>query len=208
MPTELSPWYTQFITKQNLELLVWLIGFVGLVFAKGRTTVNRLKNLEKSLNFVEKELRPNAGGSIKDKIDSLEKSVLFLKESSLENRSIILSTLKRLDERQHILLNDHECGVFETDAGGHCVWINKKYEEMTGKTLAQMHGSGWRSTIHEADLPRIIDLWEAALREKSYLEYRCRVVNSAAEELFVRCRVSPIIHGEEVLGYVGLVCQV
>jgi PAS domain S-box-containing protein len=49
-------------------------------------------------------------------------------------------------------------------ADGHIYWYNKRWYEYTGTTLAEMEGWGWQSVHDPQELPRVLALWKAALK--------------------------------------------
>jgi PAS domain S-box-containing protein len=195
-------------SKDGIAVLTTSGSIISLVYVKGRILLRKLEGLEGTLEYVEKELKPNSGGSIKDIVNDVKKSVQAIESTHMDTQKLISLALDKLDQRQRIMLNDHECGIFETDADGLCVWINKRYSELTGRSFDEMRGYGWTATIHDEDRERIQENWNSAMHSHSYFEYTYRFRKPTGEELRVSCKASPIRSNGKLLGYMGVVCPI
>jgi PAS domain S-box-containing protein len=49
------------------------------------------------------------------------------------------------------------------DADGYIFWYNRRWYDYTGTTPAQMQGWGWQSVHSVKDLPRVLEVWKAAI---------------------------------------------
>jgi len=67
-------------------------------------------------------------------------------------------------------------GILRTDVKRRCIFVNKKWCEMSGLTSDQSSGLGWLRAFHPDDRHRIFQEWEEAVREnRPYRsEYRFR----------------------------------
>ncbi len=108
-------------------------------------------------------------------------------------------------ERRFRTLADHApVGIFQTDARGHCVYVNDKWCQLTGLTPAEASGPGWAAAIHEEDRRRVADEWYTAARSgMAYSgEFRFRSpqgVTSWVQSGAVALRDD----GREVIGHLG-----
>ena len=50
-------------------------------------------------------------------------------------------------------------GIFEMDADGGCVAVNRHWQALAGMTAEQAAGSGWLDAVHPADLRKVLDHW-------------------------------------------------
>ena len=65
-------------------------------------------------------------------------------------------------------------GVFATDPEGACIYVNKKWQEITGLSMAQARGQGWAQALYPQDRDPVFREWQAAIAEDRdfSLEYR------------------------------------
>ncbi len=75
----------------------------------------------------------------------------------LEGYSAILQDLsaqQEMAERFRVLADTVPVGIFHNDADGNCVWVNRTYRDITGRTLDDALGDGWKRALapESADL--------------------------------------------------------
>lgn len=65
-------------------------------------------------------------------------------------------------------------GIYETDAEGNCLFVNKRWQEFAGMSLEQALGQGWTGAIHPDDVGTVFSEWlEATQNNRDFsLEYR------------------------------------
>ena len=66
--------------------------------------------------------------------------------------------------------------IWMSDADKRCTYVNTAWMAFTGRTLEAVLADGWRETIHADDLPRCLEVLDAAFeRHQPFtLEYRLR----------------------------------
>ena len=66
--------------------------------------------------------------------------------------------------------------IWMSDADKRCTYVNTMWRAFSGRTLEALLADGWRETIHADDLPRCLEVLEAAFarRQPFTLEYRLR----------------------------------
>jgi PAS domain S-box-containing protein len=82
--------------------------------------------------------------------------------------------LTQAEEQFRILATYAPVGIFQTDAVGDCVFVNHRWLELTGLSLAQAMGKGWVNALHPEDRERVINEWYEGVQagRDFYLEYR------------------------------------
>jgi PAS domain S-box-containing protein len=67
-------------------------------------------------------------------------------------------------------------GIFETDAGGHCTFVNTRWCELTGLAPDMALGRVWSQAVHPDDLARVAFAWDRAIEVQGEFraEYRLR----------------------------------
>src|SRR6266540_7015611 len=72
-------------------------------------------------------------------------------------------TLPNSEERFHLLSAVLPVGVFYSDAFGHCLYVNKRWQEITGSRIEECLGEGWKNGIDSQDRERVMAEWAARL---------------------------------------------
>ncbi|MCW8129581.1 MAG: CHASE domain-containing protein [Planctomycetota bacterium] len=103
-------------------------------------------------------------------------------------------------------LHDHAPIVmFHADAGGQCIYLNRKMEALTGYRNEELLGEGWKKLIHPEDAQTVFREWEAAAAQGAMFSKQYRYVRAGGEAIWVSAVAAPIREGGSVLGYVGTV---
>lgn len=66
-------------------------------------------------------------------------------------------------ERFRLLASHAPVGIFLSDQGGGCVFVNARWSEMTGLTPTEAQGAGWTHAIHPDDRDRVLAAWQQAV---------------------------------------------
>lgn len=159
---------------------------------KGLTTslvvqADQTQTNQRLLRELLAEIRPNGGSSLRDAIDRIEK----------------IQTAQT--NRQRVVLSLSQDAYFEADAQGMCLYVNHRWEELTGLTLAESRGSGWLHGITEADRALVLEEWNAAVHDRRPFRLRFRYENVVTGEItpvYVRA-VAVNDHKDGVVGYLG-----
>jgi PAS domain S-box-containing protein len=74
------------------------------------------------------------------------------------------------------ILEGSPAGAYRTDTAGRCVWVNAMWCELTGLSLEDALGDGWRRAIHPDDMERLMVEWSRLPKERAIFcsEYRFR----------------------------------
>ena len=75
------------------------------------------------------------------------------------------AALHASQSHNHALLNATSVGVLEMDQGGRCIYVNRKFTEISGLSLAQALGDGWMQGIQADDLNKLL---QVRIRAKTY----------------------------------------
>lgn len=119
----------------------------------------------------------------------------------------VLSEAVGAKERIRQLYKALEIPVFETDALGHCTYVNPAYSELTGLSVDEALGEGWSEAIMPEDRSRVFQTWESATRAAIDFNsiYRFKNVRTGAITQ-VRGSAKPLHDGKGVVvGWVGTV---
>lgn len=108
------------------------------------------------LSEIAKELKPNGGSSISDKVNAI-----WTRQGM---------TAARLG----MLLDESDALLWQSNLEGQQVWASRALIEITGRPASELLGWGWTNVIHPDDRNRIRDTWVGCLRDGRNFEERCR----------------------------------
>ncbi|MEP6731994.1 MAG: ATP-binding protein [bacterium] len=113
------------------------------------------------------------------------------------------SERRRTEDRYRALVQASTVMVWSTDPQG-VVSDMPVWRDLTGKSTAELHGTGWVDVIHPDDRARVATLWTEALAlEKPYFaEYRIRRRDGGY--LWYRARAVPVREGDHIVEWVGV----
>ncbi|MBI2704387.1 MAG: PAS domain S-box protein [Actinobacteria bacterium] len=96
-------------------------------------------------------------------------------------------------------------GIYQQDENNDCVYVNERWQEITGYQFDEVSGRNWRRILHPADADRLGGVAGFELRVAP-LEAEFRVVRPTGEVRWVALRTSPILdESGVVIGSVGTI---
>lgn len=151
--------------------------------------------LASQVQNINAELKPNGGSSLRDSINRIEQC-----QKEISIRQLIS------DQRQRAILSDMNFGVLETDAQGNCVWANRMYTRLTGRSLDELVGKGWINTIAHDERDRVLEDWNSAIEDCREFESTYHVATPDGERIRITARTIKMrgTRGEP-LGYIEVV---
>ncbi len=126
----------------------------------------------------------------------VEKNTYFNELSSLrENESLFFA-----------LSEFSPAGIYLTDRDGDCLYVNKKWQEMSGLSTKETEGKGWKSALHPDDLEKIFPQWYKAAETQGNWKFEYRFVNPETKIItWLLGMAKPLYDRKEILnGYLGL----
>lgn len=164
---------------------------------------NAVDETIESVKIIKAELQPNGGGSIKDKINKIEKSLSGLDDHIFAINSKRTITLELMGWAEGKII-----GCFEADHGGLLTYITDKYAEITGSFNAQVLGNSWINLISDEDREFVVDEWHAAIRDERPFQTEFNFYNRRANKnILVRVLALPFKVKNKLMGYVGGIVQ-
>ena len=144
-------------------------------------------DLQRVVTGIEKQVRPNGGGSLMDAVNRIEASG----KTHAEAISDIRASLVSIDAMVRAQSDLGSEGAFACDPEGRNDWVNQAYARMLGVGRADLIGSQWKNYIHPDDAVAFLAANAAALREHRMFSGRCRMVRSDGEEIEVDVTIIP-----------------
>lgn len=137
---------------------------------------------------IEKELKPNGGDSLRDIVDGLRSSQMFQ------------------DRSYEAMLDLHDEPYFKSDRFGLCVWVNRAYLRLIGKSTEETRGNGWINAIHPDDRSKVFAEWRAAIDQNRNFEMEYRVL-SPGGPIIVRADAKALRDPKgNLIGFIGSIC--
>ncbi len=179
------------VNKKNEELFGWpretLLGHTNFDFLEtDEATKIRQEDIEiarsgQTLEIPEEHVRSATGEILTvhtTKLpiagpDGKPSLILGICEDLTERRETELA-LRNSEKRFRQLAEYAPVGIFLTDARGACIYVNRKWREVTGLSQEQAAGMGWIGALYEDDLERVSSAWSSFIAGDSdfTLEYR------------------------------------
>ena len=93
--------------------------------------------------------------------------------------------------------------VWMTRPDGWNTYLNHRWVDYTGLTLAESYGQGWNTPLHPDDRPRTLDAWEHAIARGEY-NVECRLRRSDGQYRWMLVRGLPLRAGTgEIVKWIG-----
>ena len=128
-----------------------------------------------------------------------------------ENQSLQRQSAARLDQTAkqfRILAQKAPVGIFETDIQGNCLFVNSRWQKMTGLSTSEALGNGWTKALHPDDYQKVFNRWnECILNGQEFaMKYRFKTPNNKV--VWVSGSAVANYHNGEVVGYLGTVTDI
>ena len=100
-------------------------------------------------------------------------------------------------------------GIYRTNTTGDAIYLNDRWCEIAGLTLAEASGPNWARALHPDDREKVGAEWYASVQEHRPFELECRFQKPDGTITWVlsRARAEHDIYGE-IIGYVGTITDI
>jgi PAS domain S-box-containing protein len=183
----------------DLEIIVSALTIIGILAKAGWWSFKWLREQYKTVmrvhgqvDLIFKELTPNGGGSIKDKVNLMAKEITANTQMT-----------EQIFYRQRWMMDHRQEAIFEAQDTGEISWVNKPYCNLTGRDSTDLLGHNWKNTIHEEDRERVVSNWEACIKDARQFEDEYRIIVANGNTIKVFCSASHV-QGHGYLGSIQL----
>ncbi|HSM82026.1 MAG TPA: PAS domain S-box protein, partial [Nodosilinea sp.] len=120
-----------------------------------------------------------------------------------------IARLHDSEQRYASLVAAVPVGIFRTDANGHCIYTNQRWEQLAGLTQQEALGEGWAQALYPDDREAVFSTWaQAAQQGRPFeLEYRFQSTNGTVSWVYGQA-VAEYNAAGELLGYVGTLTDI
>jgi PAS domain S-box-containing protein len=119
------------------------------------------------------------------------------------------SALREREELFRVLVTSAPVGIFQTNAQGDCLYVNQKWQEMTGLTTQQALGQGWIEALHPSDRDLIFAEWYEAAQTAKEFSLESRFITPQGQITWVEGKAVPLYDETgEISGYLATVTDI
>ena len=113
--------------------------------------------------------------------------------------------LQESEKRFHALAEYSPMGIYLTDLGGDCLYVNSAWREMAGLTSEEACGKGWLRALHPEDREEIGEKWFHSVESRRRWGYEYRFVTPGGRITWVRGMTAALFDDRGSLnGFVGI----
>ncbi len=108
------------------------------------------------------------------------------------------------EDRFKTLCTSAPLGIFHCDAGGKNVYINPRWQEISGLSVEESLGDVWLQAIHPDDRQLALESWQRTLSHRESWVSEHRLLTPQEEIRWIRTLVNPMYSSQgQFLGHVG-----
>lgn len=115
-----------------------------------------------------------------------------------------------ISEKSHqkfrLLAQKAPVGIFQTDALGNCLFVNSRWQQMTGLSDAEAAGMGWLQALHPDDREEVLRQWNRRTQAGQEFSRECRFKTHNQVVWVVTSAVPDDNH--QISGYLGTVTDI
>ncbi|MGL5193734.1 MAG: PAS domain S-box protein, partial [Chroococcales cyanobacterium] len=127
----------------------------------------------------------------------------------ITERKIAQEAFQASQRRYQTLAEASPVGIFHTDADCNCLYVNQRWSEITGLSLAESLGPGWMSTLHPEDRSRVSEECHTASEHHVPFKSEYRFLRSDGKITWVMGQTIAEINPDGTLkGYIGTISEI
>ncbi len=116
----------------------------------------------------------------------------------------------RASQRRYAALTEAApVAISQFDTAGHCVYVNERWSEMTGKPVETALGMGWLQTLPPEDRDAYGTKWLQSLQQEGTFRAESRCLRPDGSIAWFYCQVLPETDAQgTVIGYIGTLTDI
>lgn len=167
-----------------------ILGLFGGVITWLTAMYRKVSNISRIFSSIEKEFYTNGGSSLRDSVNRIE-----------ENQRMLMSL-------QHHLYtywdNITTTPIIIRDSFGSCLWANKAFLKLTGRSMDEILDYNWEVVVHQDDRERVREELYNACGSGQSFEFTYRIVDKDDKIFNVTCKS----YGNHSYGYIGFLLNI
>lgn len=117
--------------------------------------------------------------------------------------------LRAQEQRFHTLTRHAPVGIFQTDAEGHCLFVNERWCDLAGLSHETAAGRGWVAALHPDDRERVFREWYGAAQAGREFASEYRFSTPGGQVTWLSGSAVALRDGRgQVTGYIGTVTDI
>jgi PAS domain S-box-containing protein len=169
--------------------------FLASLWALAKRPWRAVSTAMTQVDTMAKALGPNGGASLADEIR--KQGVEQTKQGIAQIRTAVA-----VDALCDVI----EKSIFQTDAQGHWLRVNRTFAAVFGYTPMDVMGMGWVACIHHEDRDGFLQEWKFAIADRRPFRRAVRMVTRAGTTHAVIVHANPTLGNPDIhLGWFGTV---
>lgn len=167
-----------------------IIGLLGGLMGWLTAMYRKISKVSQVFMSIQKEFYTNGGSSLRDSVNRIE-----------ENQKTLLSL------QHHIYTywdNVVTTPIIIRDSFGSCLWVNKAFLDLTGRSMDEILDYNWEIVVHQDDRERVREELYNACGSGQSFEFDYRVVDKNDNVYKVTCKS----YGNHSYGYIGFLLNI
>jgi len=120
-----------------------------------------------------------------------------------------LEKLEASETRFRTLTSYAPVGIYLTDENGQCLYVNERWQRLSGISFEKSLGDGWQASIHPRDLSEVLRRWNACLAAHLEFQQEFRFLGPEDRTVWVASHAVPLRQEKgKVKGYLGTVTDI
>jgi PAS domain S-box-containing protein len=190
------------IIKEEDQQLVWQTVQNAIANKKPFECIYRIKTANNEIKWVWEK-----GQGIFNEKNELLYLEGFI--SDITKQKKIEESLMKSEQRFVNLAQASPVGIFNTDAQGNCLYVNDKWQKITGLTTEEAREKGWQKALYEEDREMILEKWYNCARNNLNFaaEYRFKRPDGSISWVFGQAVKEKDTNGN-IIGFIGTITDI
>jgi PAS domain S-box-containing protein len=190
------------IIKEEDKQLVWQTVQNAIANKKPFECIYRIKTASNEIKWVWEK-----GQGIFNEKNELLYLEGFITDITKQKQ--IEESLIKSEQRFVNLAQASPVGIFNTDAQGNCLYVNDKWQKITGLTPEEAREKGWQKALYEEDKERILEKWYSCAKNNFNFaaEYRFKRPDGSISWVFGQAVKEKDTNGN-VIGFIGTITDI
>lgn len=117
--------------------------------------------------------------------------------------------LRESEEKFRLFSDKSNVGMFQANEKGQCVYVNKRYCEITGLSPDAIYEDGWLQSIHPEHYYHILSDWRRCQKTGESFTFECRLDTSEEREIWISGYIGPLTQDDsQSQGFLGTISDV
>lgn len=152
-----------------------------------------LTSLKEDLTSIKKQVHPNGGESVIDKINNVSKSITRIE-----------SSIASVEDTQRVVMNLQKIAFWRSNADGEWTDVSPALCNITGHSESELLGNNWLGTIYRDDVEKIEEAWQRAIKMRSPFDEIYRIKKSDGAIVQIEALAFPKGVGTDIMGTLKL----